>query len=270
MKYLVTGGAGFIGSYLCESLIRDGHRVYCMDNLIWGKIRNISHLMTDPNFLFSTKIKEIPYDGIFHLASPVTSKLCEENQAHALNANLEMTKELIVIGSKYDCPILFASTIKAKGEANGDYYVEIKKEAEKLLLCYKKAKIARMGNVYGPRMSKDDPRVIPTFFRSAPRITIYGDGSQLDSFCWIEDMVEALRKFMDSDYYGILELGNDQTISILELAKLICGDKIKLKFVDKKFSDSKIPDISLAKKILGWEPKTKIEDGIKKIKEIKN
>jgi len=274
MRYLVTGGAGFLGSYLCDYLIGRGDSVLCLDNYTTGSIENIKHLLSNINFDFiewnvSNYFDVQRIDGIFHLASITDPVKCKKNVVATLEANIQGTRNLLQLSLNLDIPLLFASSIRVLDFNINGCYSEGKKVGE--ILCNEyKSKIARMGNVYGPRMDKNDGRVIPTFIRNALKndpIYILGDGSQIDSFCYYTDIVDGLYKFMNSSYSGVIEFGSSESITILNLAKLIIKQYNSKSIILFSGNNSvrSIVDISKAKEVLNWNPEIDILQGLKKM-----
>jgi len=301
-KVLVTGGAGFIGSHLCDVLIEKGYFVYCVDNLITGSKKNIAHLEKNKNFKFIIKdiskdkldIEKINY--IFHLASPASPIDYQNLPEETALVNSVGTINMLELANKAEAKILIASTSEIYGDplehpqketywgnANSfgprACYDESKRFAEAITYVYLKkynlnARIIRIFNTYGPRMQKDDGRVVSNFINQAIKnkpLTIYGDGKQTRSFCYVSDMVDGILKAMfEKGTKGeIFNLGNSGEYSMLDLAKKIKKHTgVKSKFVYKELPEDdpqrRRPDISKAKKLLDWEPKVLIDDGLKK------
>jgi len=298
---LVTGGAGFIGSWLCEHLLKKENKVTCLDNLITGNRNNINHMLSNSNFTFIEKdvsekldIKG-DVDTIFHLASPASPKDFDKIPIEIMVSNSIGTLNTLELAKEKDACLLFASTSEAYGQPQEhpqteEYwgnvnpigprscYDESKRFGEALCMAFHRAngtdvKIARIFNTYGPRMRKDDGRVTPNFIVQAlgnRPITIHGDGRQTRSFCYIEDMVNGLEKAACSKHPGqVFNIGNPNEITILELAdeiKSITGSSSEITFKPLPEDDPvrRKPDISKAKKLLNWEPKTALRDGLKK------
>ncbi len=264
MRSLVTGGAGFLGSHLCDELINRGDEVICLDNLITGLKENICHLLNNERFIFvkgDVTIKiNVKVDRIFHLASPAAPADCRENKNEVLKANVEGTLNLL----KLNVPLLYTSSVRVLDSLGDKNYADSKHAGEILCDIYG-AKVARLGSVYGPRMAYNDSRIIPTFIRQSPNISIYGDGSSLDSFCYVSDIVTGLCSFMGSDFVGILEFGSPELVTILDLALLI-DKEIKIDFKTGNSVNRKFPDITKAKTILGWEPKISLKEGLTKMR----
>ncbi|MBA7507782.1 UDP-glucose 4-epimerase [subsurface metagenome] len=301
-KVLVTGGAGFIGSWLCDRLIEEGHEVVCIDNLGSGNKKNVEHLFSNSRFKFikhdirePLEIEE-KIDHIFHLASRPSPADFEEYSIDILLTNAVGTCNMLELARKDDARFLLASSSEVYGDPKvhpqpEDYwgnvnplgsrsvYDEGKRYAESLTAAYHRrygldVRTARIFNTYGPRMRPDDGRVISNFIVQALRgesITVYGDGSQTRSFCYVSDMVEGLKKlmFLDDLSGEVVNLGNPDEITILEVAELVkklTGSNSKITFVPLPKDDPKRrnPDISKAKEMLGWTPKVGLEDGLLK------
>ena len=298
MKTLVTGGAGFLGSHLCDYLLKNDYYVICMDNLVTGSLKNLKHI-DSTNFSFRkhdiTKYIEIErdLDFIFHFASPASPVDYLRYPIKTLKVGALGTHNVLGLAKAKKARILLASTSEVYGDPevhpqNEDYwgnvnpvgprgvYDEAKRFAEAMTMAYHKkhnieTRIARIFNTYGTRMRKYDGRVIPTFINQALKgedITVFGDGNQTRSFCHVSDMIEGIYKLMMSDYILPINLGNPDEMTILELAKYlkkITNSKSKIVFHPLPENDPKTrkPDISRAKKILEWEPKISFERGIK-------
>lgn len=298
-RVLVTGGAGFIGSYLCERFLADGHEVICMDNLITGDVENISHI-TDSRFSFIhydvTNYIYIkgPVHYVLHFASPASPRDYLEYPIQTLKVGSLGTHKTLGLAKEKGARFLLASTSEVYGDPlvhpqNEDYwgnvnpvgprgvYDEAKRFAEAITMAYHRyhrvdTRIARIFNTYGPRMRVDDGRAIPTFITQALRgedITVFGDGTQTRSFCYITDMVEGLYRLLLSDYRLPVNMGNPGEMSIVDLArKIIELSDSNSVIINKPLpeDDPKVrqPDITRAKKILGWEPHVDIGDGLKK------
>ncbi|MFH1045725.1 MAG: UDP-glucuronic acid decarboxylase family protein [Candidatus Omnitrophota bacterium] len=299
-RILVTGGAGFIGSHLCQRLLGEGYRVICMDNLITGKKENIAHLLGNRNFLFiqhdvSRYIDvEDPLDYILHFASPASPIDYQVYPIQTLKVGSLGTHNSLGLAKVKGAKFLLASTSEVYGDPlvnpqKEDYwghvncigprgvYDEAKRFAEALTLAYHRThqidtKIARIFNTYGERMRKEDGRAIPNMISQAlgnQPLTVYGKGTQTRSFCYIDDLVEGIYKLMLSGVNSPVNLGNSAEKNILELAKLIVKlSESRSKIVHKPLpiDDPKVrcPDIAKAKKELGWAPRVNLEDGLKK------
>lgn len=296
-RILVTGGAGFIGSHLCERLLNDGHDVLCMDNFFTGRKENIVHLMGDRGLeLLRHDITQpilLEVDQIYNLACPASPIHYQYNPVKTIKTNIMGTLNMLGLAKRVRARILQASTSEVYGDPQvhpqrEDYwgnvnpigpracYDEGKRCAETLMFSYHNQndvdiKVVRIFNTYGPRMLEDDGRVVSNFIVQALEgkdITVYGDGSQTRSFCYIDDLVDALVKMMEQDgVIGPLNLGNPGEFTILELAtriKDITGSKSKLVYKPLPEDDpvQRQPDIELAIKELDWRPSVGIEDGL--------
>lgn len=302
MSILVTGGAGFIGSHLCEQLLKIGQKVICLDNLFTGSKDNIAYLLTDANFKFINHdiVEPIFLDEditqIYNLACPASPVQYQINPVHTLKASTVGVINILGLARKHKARILQASTSEVYGdpeinpqaeEYRGNVnpigpracYDEGKRCAETLFFDYHRMhgleiKIVRIFNTYGPRMAFDDGRVVSNFIVQALKsknLTVYGDGQQTRSFCYVDDLVDGLIKMMGSpkEISGPINLGNPNEFKINELAKKILNlidSKSKIIFQDLPIDDPKqrCPDITKAKKILNWEPKINLEDGLKR------
>jgi UDP-glucuronate decarboxylase len=298
---IVTGGAGFLGSHLCDYLIKDGARVICVDNLFTGNKKNIEHLRDNKNFKFINHniiepltLEEGAIDQIYNLACPASPIHYQFNPVETVKANTIGVINMLEVAKKHKARILQTSTSEIYGDPlehpqketyRGNVntigpracYDEGKRVAETLFFDYKRQhdteiRIVRIFNTYGPRMSKDDGRVVSNFICQALNgedITIYGKGDQTRSFCYVSDQVDGLYKLMNcADFTGPVNVGNPHEITILELAEKIIkqtGSKSKLvyKKLPKDDPQRRKPDIALAKKELGWEPKIDVDDGLK-------
>lgn len=297
-RVLITGGAGFIGSHLCDYLLSKGNEVICMDNLSTGNISNINHIR-DERFLFIKHnvtnyiFIEGKIDFILHFASPASPIDYLKLPIQTLKVGSLGTHKALGLAKEKNATFLLASTSEVYGDPlvhpqGEDYwgnvnqlgprgvYDEAKRFAEALTMAYHryhgiKTKIVRIFNTYGPRMRIDDGRAIPTFLYQALKgedITVFGDGSQTRSFCYISDLIEGIYRFIISDATGAINLGNPTEMTILELAKniiKITGSKSKIVKRALPEDDPKIrrPDITKAKELLGWEPKIEFNQGMK-------
>jgi len=299
---LITGGAGFVGSHLCEILLEQGQRVLCVDNFLTSDRDNISKLEKYKNFKFIEQDIIFPFfidekiDEIYNLACPASPVHYQKNAVRTIKANTIGMINVLGLARKHDAKILQASTSEVygdpevhpqteeyRGNVNPDgpraCYDEGKRCAETLCFDYSrmhgmKIKIARIFNTYGPKMSKDDGRVVSNFIVQALQnkdITIYGDGSQTRSFCYVDDLVDGLVRLMDSPnkITGPINIGNPSEFTILQLAEIVIrltNSKSKIIHQTLPVDDPKqrCPDITKAKSILGWRPKIKVEAGLKK------
>ena len=295
---VITGGAGFIGSNLCKKLLNEGNKIICIDNLFTGKLENINNLMNNNNFVFINHDVidpiDIPekIDEIYHLACPASPPKYQIDPIFTLKTNFLGTMNLLDLAVNKKCKILLTSTSEIYGEPQitpqkEDYrgnvntigirscYDEGKRIAETLMMDYHNKynvdiRIVRIFNTYGPQMDKYDGRVVTNLIRQMLNnedITIYGDGNQTRSFCYIDDLLEGLIKLMDSSYNFPVNIGNPNEISIKELSNILLElieTKSKLIFLPLPEDDptNRKPDITLAKNILNWEPKTDLKSGL--------
>ena len=299
IRVLVTGGAGFIGSHLCDYLVREGHDVVCVDNLFSGSKDNIRHLLGNPYFEFVRHDVIQPFfaevDQIFHLACPASPVHYQFNPIKTIKTNVMGTINMLGLAKRVKAKILLASTSEIYGNPSihpqtetywgnvntigvRSCYDEGKRVAETLMMDYHRQnnvdiKIVRIFNTYGPRMAVNDGRVISNFIVQALRgedLTVYGDGTQTRSFCYISDLVEGLIRMMETDdSIGPVNLGNPKESTILEIANKILSmiqnrGKIIFRPLPSDDPERRCPDISIAKKILGWEPRTPLQIGLEK------
>jgi UDP-glucuronate decarboxylase len=299
-RILVTGGAGFLGSHLCEHLLRKGEDVLCVDNFYTGTKRNIAHLLDHPYFELLRHDITFPLyvevDEIYNLACPASPVHYQNDPVQTTKVNVHGSINMLGLAKRLRAKILQASTSEVYGDPTihpqpetywgnvncigpRSCYDEGKRCAETLFFDYHrqykiKIKVARIFNTYGPRMHPNDGRVISNFILQALRnepITVYGDGLQTRSFCYVDDMIEGLIRLMDSpdEMTGPINLGNPEEISILELAQKIIdltGSRSKILFKPPPVDDPRHrqPLIDLAKEKLGWTPKTPLVEGLKK------
>src|SRR3989344_3446444 len=296
---VVTGGAGFIGSHLCEKLLEKGNKVICVDNFITGSKRNIQHLLTNKNFEYvehdiTAPLKLSDFDELYNLASPASPVDYYKKPIETLHAGSFGVKNMLDLCRENNATLLQASTSEVYGDPKehpqketyfGNVnpvgpracYDESKRFAEALIVNYAqqyklKTRIARIFNTYGPRMREGDGRVIPNFIAQALKgkpLTIYGKGTQTRSFCYVDDLVQGLILLMVADYSMPVNLGNQEEFTMIELADKIIemtGSNSKKEFLPLPQDDplQRNPDISLAKKLLKWQPKTKFDAGLKK------
>ncbi len=297
---VITGGAGFIGSHLCDKLIQNNFKVICIDNLITGNTENIKHLIKDKNFRFIkhnvTKYIDIrgKVDYVLHFASPASPVDYLKFPIQTLKVGSLGTHNTLGLAKAKKAKYMLASTSEIYGDPlvhpqREDYYGnvncigprgvydEAKRFAEAITMAYHRVhkidtKIARIFNTFGKRMRINDGRVIPNFIYQALNnlpLTVYGKGTQSRSFCYISDLIEGIFKLMNSKLNEPINLGNPDEFTILELAKLVLkltGAKSKLVFKALPEDDPKQrqPDISQAKRILKWQPKIELEEGLKK------
>lgn len=298
-RILITGGAGFLGSHLCDSLLEKGADVVCTDNFFSGNKENIRHLLTHPYFecirhdIIHPLFVEV--DKIYHLACPASPIHYQYNAIKTVKTNVIGTINMLGLAKRTKARILLASSSEIYGDADvhpqpesywgnvnpigiRSCYDEGKRVAETLMMDYYRQnkvdiKIIRIFNTYGPRMAIDDGRVISNFIVQALRgedLTVYGDGSQSRSFCYVSDLIQAMIKMMETeDLIGPLNLGNPKEFTILEVAektiKLVnSSSKIVHKPLPSDDPKRRSPNTSLAKEKLGWEPTIDLEDGLLK------
>ena len=298
-RILVTGGAGFLGSHLIDRLLSDGHEVLCVDNLFTGTKRNIEHLHTNPRFEFMRHDVTFPLyvevDEIYNLACPASPIHYQHDPVQTTKTSVHGAINMLGLAKRLKCRILQASTSEVYGDPavhpqTEDYwghvnpigprscYDEGKRCAETLFFDYHRQngleiKVARIFNTYGPRMHPADGRVVSNFIIQAlagKPITLYGDGNQTRSFCFVSDLIDGLVRLMESppSFTGPVNLGNPVEFTMRELAELILKETgSSSKFVNLPLPQDdprqRQPDISLAKAKLGWEPKVKLADGLK-------
>lgn len=297
-RVLVSGGAGFLGSHLCEKFLQDGYDVLCVDNFYTGSKRNIAHLINEPYFeIFRHDITfplYIEADEIYNLACPASPIHYQNDPVQTTKVNVHGSINMLGLAKRLNAKILQASTSEVYGDPSvhpqpesyrgnvncigpRSCYDEGKRCAETLFFDYHrqhktKIKVARIFNTYGPRMHPNDGRVISNFIMQALQgkpIAVYGDGSQTRSFCYVSDLINALVRLMNTpdDVIGPINLGNSQEFTILELATKVIeliNSKSEIVFKPLPADDPKQrkPDISLARQVLGWEPKVSLEKGL--------
>jgi len=299
-RVLITGGAGFIGSHLCERFLAEGYEVLCFDNLLTGDMRNIAHLFRNERFTFFkqnvTNYLHVsgPLFAILHFASPASPIDYLELPIQTLKVGSLGTHNTLGLAKAKGSRYLLASTSEVYGDPQvhpqkEDYwgnvnpigprgvYDEAKRFAEAMVMAYHHhhqvdTRIVRIFNTFGPRMRRRDGRVVPTFIDQALRgrdLTVFGDGSQTRSFCYVDDMVEGIYRLLLSDYHLPVNLGNPREMSVLEFARKIIaltGRESRIVYHDLPVDDPKVrqPDISLAKKLLGWEPRVSLDEGLRR------
>ena len=299
MRILITGGAGFIGSALSKRLLREGNEIWCLDNLSTGHMENITDLMDNPQFHFMhrdvTDPVDISVEQIYNLACPAspehyqkepvqTAKTCFLGALHTLELARKYNATILQTSTSeiYGDPLVHPQTEDYKGNVNPigirSCYDEGKRIAETLFFDYARQygtniRVVRIFNTYGPNMAPNDGRVVSNFIIQAlkgERITVYGDGRQTRCFCYVDDMVEALIRMMNNSkgFAGPVNLGNPVEMTVAELAEKIIrltdsSSSLEYRELPQDDPTRRKPDISLAKKMLGWEPKVSLEDGLK-------
>jgi dTDP-glucose 4,6-dehydratase len=299
-RVLVTGGAGFIGSHLCDRLLADGYEVVCMDNLITGNVRNISHLVGNPKFSFINHdvSKHITLEGdldyILHFACPASPIDYQNFPIQTMKVDSLGTLNTLGLAKASRAKYMQASTSEVYGDplvhpqpesywgnvnpiGPRSVYDEAKRFSEALVMAYHRkhgldTRIIRIFNTYGPRMRSNDGRVVPAFISQALKghdLTVFGDGKQTRSFCYIDDEIGGIRRLMDADYHEPVNIGNPGEFDMIELAKLVLelthsSSKLKHMPLPKDDPKQRCPDITLAKKLLKWQPKIKLKEGLKK------
>jgi dTDP-glucose 4,6-dehydratase len=296
---LVTGGAGFLGSHLCDALLERGHRVICVDNLETGNLGNIEHIRRRDFRMLNVDIIEPyfvdePVDFVYHLASPASPIDYLRIPLHTLKVGSYGTHHTLGLAKKHRARFLIASTSEVYGDPQvhpqpetywghvnpigpRGVYDEAKRYAEALTMAYHRAQgvdtaIMRIFNTYGSRMRPHDGRAIPTFLRQALTdrpITIFGDGSQTRSFCYVSDLIEGMIRLAESGYHLPCNVGNPDEFTLLELAETVIevtGSKSELVYEALPTDDPQVrqPDISLAKELLGWEPTVNLREGLQR------
>jgi dTDP-glucose 4,6-dehydratase len=299
LRLIVSGVAGFIGSHFADRLLTEGHTVVGLDNFITGSPANIAHLEGHPRFEFfeqdvSTPFDiQGPFDGVLHLASPASPKDYLDHPVETLDAGSLGTRNMLEVARRDGARFLLTSTSESYGDpldhpqtetywgnvnpvGPRSCYDESKRFAEALTMAFHRyyglrTNIARIFNTYGPRMKLDDGRVVPAFVDQALRgepMTIFGDGSQTRSFCYVSDLVDGLYRLMQSEERYPVNVGNPNEMTVLEFARdiqKITGSASRIVFEPLPQDDPKRrqPDISKAKRVLGWEPKVPLEDGLR-------
>lgn len=297
--FLVTGGAGFVGSHLCDLLLARGHKVTAMDNLSTGSLENIAHNLEDPRFRFieydvtNHLHLDEHVDGVFHLASPASPIDYLQLPIETLKVGSIGTMNALDLAQEHGAVFLLASTSEVYGDPlvhpqTEDYwgnvnpvgprsvYDEAKRYAEAVTMAYHRARgvetrIVRIFNTYGPRMRLNDGRVVPTAIHQAltgQPVTVFGDGRQTRSFCYVADEVEAIYRLFESGHNDPVNIGNPAEMTVLDLCKTVIrliGSEIEIVYRPLPIDDphQRRPDISKARELLGWEPKVSIEDGLK-------
>ncbi|ABD12903.1 nucleoside-diphosphate-sugar epimerase [Frankia casuarinae] len=298
MRAIVTGGAGFLGSHLCERLLGGGYEVICFDNFITGRPENVEHLLADPRFrLVNRDVNDFiyvsgPVDAVLHFASPASPVDYYELPIETLKVGSLGTFHALGLARQKNARFLLASTSESYGDPQVNpqpegywgnvnpvgprsVYDEAKRFSEAVTMAYRRKHgvdtgIVRIFNTYGPRMRVDDGRAIPAFISQALRgepITVAGDGTQTRSICYVDDLIDGIVRLLHSDLPGPVNIGNPHEMSILDTAVLVrdlCGSTAPITFVPRPQDDPSVrqPDITLARTLLGWEPKTSLHDGL--------
>jgi dTDP-glucose 4,6-dehydratase len=300
---VVTGGAGFLGSHLCDRLLEAGHRVICLDNLDTGSLRNIEHIESADfeflNFDITAEVRiEGPVDFVYHLASPASPIDYQRLPLQTLKVGAQGTWHMLGVAKFKRARFLLASTSEVYGDPQvhpqpEEYwghvnpigprgvYDEAKRYAEALAMAYHRQQgvdtaIVRIFNTYGPRMRPNDGRAVPTFLRQAllgEPVTVFGDGSQTRSFCFVDDLVRGLIALAESGEHLPVNIGNPDEFTLMELAEKVIevtGSDSEVLHEPLPTDDPQVrqPDISRAKEVLGWEPETGLTDGLKKTIEL--
>jgi dTDP-glucose 4,6-dehydratase len=296
---LVTGGAGFLGSHLCEELLRRSNRVICVDNLETGSLANIEHLR-DPDFvhlnldIVSPYFVDEPIDLVYHLASPASPIDYLRLPLHTLKVGSHGTHHTVGLAKHKRARFLLASTSEVYGDPQvhpqpesywghvnpigpRGVYDEAKRYAEALTMAYHRQQgvdtaIVRIFNTYGPRMRPHDGRAIPTFLRQALQdkpLTVFGDGSQTRSFCYVDDLIRGLIALAESGYHTPVNIGNPREYTLLELAQVVVevtGSRSEIVFEALPADDPQVrqPDIAQAREKLGWEPEVDLQEGLRR------
>ncbi len=298
-RVLVTGGAGFLGSHLCDALLADGNSVVAVDNLLTGRTRNLEHLRNESRFEFRQLDICEPFDCgqvdyVFHFASPASPVDYSLHGIPTLKVGSQGTFHALEVAKKYNAGYLLASTSECYGDplehpqketywghvnpiGPRSVYDEAKRFSEAATVAYRRyhkveTRIVRIFNTYGPRMQLNDGRVVPNFMKQALRgevLTVYGDGRQTRSFCYVSDEIEGIMLLARSSEPGPVNIGNPAEFTILECAHKVLaatGSKSRIRYEPLPQDDPKqrCPDISKAKRLLGWEPKIDLETGLGK------
>jgi len=297
---LITGGAGFIGSHLCDRLLAEGWHVVCVDSLLTGDLDNLRHASEDPRFQFveadvSSELPAVePVDAVLHLASAAAPAAYQAHAIETLHVGAFGTRRAIELARRDQATFLLTSTSEVYGDPRvhpqpesywgnvnpvgpRSMYDEAKRFAEAYTMAVHRTlgvpvRIARIFNTYGPRMRRDDGRAVPTFIDQGMRgesITVHGTGEQTRSLCYVDDLIDGLWRLLISELVGPVNLGNPHEITVLRLAEAIgdlTGDRSSITFVDRPTDDPEIrcPDISLARQALDWEPSVALEEGLRR------
>jgi dTDP-glucose 4,6-dehydratase len=298
LRALVTGGAGFLGSHLCDALLAEGYTVVAVDNLLTGSLSNLSHLANEPGFEFRKIDINEPFDCgrvdyVFHFASPASPVDYSEHGIETLKVNSLGSFHSLDIARKYGAKYLVSSTSECYGDplqhpqtetywgnvnpiGLRSVYDESKRFGEAATMAYRRyyqvdTRIVRIFNTYGTRMQLNDGRVIPNFMKQALRgedLTVYGDGSQTRSFCYVSDEIDGFIRLSKSDEHLPVNIGNPNEFTVLECARRVIevtGSKSKIRYEPLPEDDPKQrrPDITKARTLLGWEPKVDLEAGLR-------
>ncbi|MDX2077441.1 MAG: UDP-glucuronic acid decarboxylase family protein [bacterium] len=301
MRVVIAGGSGFVGSHLCERFLSEGAEVIAVDNLITGSFDNIKHLQTNPRFSFINQNISRPFtidgavDAVLNFASPASPPDYLKYPIETLEVGSLGTQNTLKLAHEKNARYLLASTSEVYGDPlvhpqTEDYlgnvdsigprsvYDEAKRYAEAITMAYHrtygvKTRIVRIFNTYGPRMRLDDGRVVPNFIAQALRgepLTVYGDGQQTRSFQYVDDLIEGVRRLLDSDFVEPVNIGNPNEMTILQFAEMVAeivGKTATIEFHDARIKgdpQTRRPEISRAKAILNWEPKVPLADGLAK------
>jgi dTDP-glucose 4,6-dehydratase len=297
-RALVTGGSGFLGSHLCRRLLSEGWNVVCLDSLITGNPDNVADLLPDPRFTFersdvtNSLLVDGDLDWVLHFASPASPADYLEHPIHTLKVGALGTLHALGLAKAKGAAFFLASTSETYGDPEvhpqpesywgnvnpvgpRGVYDEAKRFAEAMTMAYHRehdipVRIVRIFNTFGPAMRMADGRAVPNFISQALEgkpLTVYGDGSQTRSLCYVDDLIEGIWRFVNTDYTGPLNLGNDQEVTMLELAELIrslAGSGSEIVFEERPVDDPELrrPDLTLTRATLGWEPLVPFEDGL--------
>jgi dTDP-glucose 4,6-dehydratase len=300
LRIVITGGAGFIGSHLCDRFIDEGHEVVCLDSYITGRPNNVEHLLSHPRFrlvecdVCESCSVEGPVDRVLHMASPASPKGYLENPLATLKVGSLGTLNALELARQNDARFLLASTSEVYGDplehpqretywgnvnpiGPRSVYDEAKRFAESLTMAYHRkhrlqTRIVRIFNTYGPRMKTSDGRALPAFMSQALRgkpVTVFGSGEQTRSFCYVSDLVEGICRLLESDYVEPINIGNPDEMTILQLAREVVelvGGSGGIEFEPLPQDDPQLrrPDITRARDILNWEPKVTREVGLRR------
>ena len=297
-RAVVTGGAGFLGSHLCDALLADNWSVVVVDNLLTGRVANLAHLKSEPRFEFIEKDICDPFDPgkvdyVFHLASPASPVDYSTHGIETLKVGSLGTFHALDVARKYNAKYFISSTSECYGDplehpqketywghvnpiGPRSVYDEAKRFSEAVTMAYRRyhkvdTRIVRIFNTYGPRMQLNDGRVVPNFMKQAllgEDLTVYGEGSQTRSFCYVSDEIDGFMRLAKSDEHLPVNIGNPNEFTILECAQMVLkvvGSKSKIRHEPLPQDDPKQrrPDITKAKQLLGWEPKVDLETGLR-------